>query len=156
MIDTNCCFTGHRDLPENEKNIYNKVLKSVKTLTDKGVKTFICGGAVGFDLLCGEVILHLKKNGAQINLVMALPCKEQDKYFSPEDKIRYKNLLEGADKVIYTAEKYHRGCMHKRNRFMVDNCAYVIAYVSKASGGSYYTKSYAEKNGREIINIAHI
>lgn len=154
MRENNCCFTGHRELYESENIIYQRVLDSVKRLMEKGVKTFICGGAIGFDLLCGEVIANLRKEGEKINLVMALPCKGQDKYFSPKDKERYKALLESADKVIYVSEGYFRGCMHKRNRFMADNSAYLISYVVKNSGGSFYTKSYAEKNGLEIINVA--
>lgn len=150
----NCCFTGHRDLPETEKErIYKDTLEAVENLVRLGVKTFICGGAVGYDMLCGEIVLKLKEAGEDIKLVMAQPCGGQDKYFSENDKIRYKNLTESADEVHCLAEHYFRGCMQARNRYMVDNSEYVIAYCKKTTGGTAYTKNYAVKKGKNVIDI---
>lgn len=59
-----------------------------------------------------------------------------------------------ADKVVYTSKEYTRGCMHKRNRHLVDNSSICIAYLTEQSGGTAYTVDYARKNGLIVINIA--
>ena len=59
-----------------------------------------------------------------------------------------------ADKVVYTEQAYTRGCMHKRNRHLVDNSSVCVCYLNRESGGTAYTVDYAGKQGLEIINLA--
>ena len=154
MYNNTCCFTGHREIAKFElENIRIKVEKEISELIKWGISNFICGGAIGFDILCGEIVLKLKMNGANVKLILALPCKSQSKYFSATDKERYNELISRADEVIYTSENYFNGCMHKRNRFMVDNSKYIIAYCKKNTGGSYYTREYAKSMGLELIDV---
>lgn len=40
------------------------------------------------------------------------------------------------------------------NRYMVDSCEYVIAYVETQWGGAAKTLEYAKKTNRNIINLA--
>ena len=61
--------------------------------------------------------------------------------------------MEAADKIVYTSENYYNGCMHKRNRHLVDNSSLCIAYLTKESGGTAYTVNYARQNGLTIINV---
>ena len=56
--------------------------------------------------------------------------------------------------MVYTAQQYARGCMHKRNRHLVDNSSVCVCYLNRESGGTAYTVDYAEKQGLEIINLA--
>ena len=42
-----CAFTGHRELEESFS--LEKLRKAVETLVEKGVETFYCGMAKGFD-----------------------------------------------------------------------------------------------------------
>lgn len=84
---------------------------------------------------------------------MALPCLNQDKYWSDKQKAEYKSMLEQADKIIYVSKDYHNGCMLKRNRYMVDNSTYIISYCTKAFGGTYYTTKYALDNKKNVIHI---
>ena len=150
---TTCCFTGHRDIPLIScQKIYSDTLNSIKELVGKGVNKFICGGAMGYDLMCGEIVLYIKERNPHISLEVAVPCKGQDKKYSARDKQRYRELLSKADKVTFVNEEYTMGCYHKRNRYMVDNSSYIIAYCTKPSGGSYYTLDYARKMGVEVIN----
>ena len=41
-----------------------------------------------------------------------------------------------------------------RNRYMVDEANYVIAYVSHKFGGAYATYQYAKRKKKEIYNVA--
>ena len=44
--------------------------------------------------------------------------------------------------------------MHKRNRHLVDNSSLCICYLTKQSGGTAYTVSYAESHDLKIVNVA--
>ena len=46
-----------------------------------------------------------------------------------------------------------QGCMHKRNRHLVDNSSVCVCYLNKENGGTAYTVDYAGKKGLEIINL---
>ncbi len=148
-----CSFTGHREIKkETLEPLKKRTREVVDLLIARGVKGFITGGAVGFDLLCAEIIMEAKKY-AEISLTLVIPCKGQEKYYSGEDKERYKEVLSGADNVITLSDFYYRGCMHVRNRYMVDKCDFLVSYCIKAEGGSYYTRCYAKENKKHIIDI---
>ena len=44
--------------------------------------------------------------------------------------------------------------MHIRNKNLVNNSKYCIAYLKESNGGTAFTVKYALKNKLEIINIA--
>ena len=67
---------------------------------------------------------------------------------------RYDDIKQKADKVVYTSQEYTRGCMHKRNRHLVDNSSACISYLTENKGGTFYTVNYAKSKGVEVINIA--
>ena len=155
MREKTACFTGHRDIPKKDirktrKNTLNAIIKAY----ENGYRYFGSGGAVGYDLLAASCVLHLKKKYPDIKLILVLPCRGQTKYW-PESEIRkYERILKKADKVVYTSENYFNGCMQKRNRHLVVNSSLCICYLTKNTGGTYYTVDYAKKNGLKIINTA--
>ena len=61
--------------------------------------------------------------------------------------------MKAADEVIYTSEEYGYGCMHKRNRRLVDDSSVCICYLTQMNGGTYYTVNYAKASGLKIINL---
>ena len=62
-------------------------------------------------------------------------------------------VLRKSDAVYYVNECYEPGCMQRRNRILVDRCDYLLAYLKKDKGGTYYTVKYAEKQGKNIIYL---
>lgn len=69
-------------------------------------------------------------------------------------KINIQSFSEAPDEVIYVSESYTPECMHKRNRFMVDNSSAVIVYILSMSSGTAYTTNYALDSGHcRIINV---
>lgn len=113
-----------------------------------------CGGALGFDTLCAKAILRLRQSYPGIKLILVLPCVSQADRWRPEDRTVYREIMEQADKVVYTSQEYTRDCMFKRNRHLVDNSSVCICYQTKATGGTAYTVEYARKHGLRIINLA--
>lgn len=149
-----CCFSGHRIIRHIDRFILNNNLETViNSLYDRGIKNFITGGALGFDTLAAKKVLNFRKAHKDVVLILALPCRNQSDSWREEQKIQYEKIKKSADKVIYTSEEYNNSCMHKRNRFMVDNSSVLITYIYSMSSGTAYTTNYAIDSGLEITNI---
>lgn len=147
-----CCFTGHRDIPpEILPTLAAKLEAIVLELIADDIRYFYAGGALGFDTLAAETILRLHDQFPQIQLILVLPCREQTRGWSAASINRYEHILHRANEVIYTSEHYTRGCMQRRNRFMVDHSAVCVAYCTRSTGGSAYTLQYAHKSGLRIL-----
>ena len=86
------CFTGPRcqKLPWGFNENDNRCLK-IKEITKKeiekaislGHKVFISGMAIGFDMICAEIVLNLKEIYPKIKLFCAIACKGQEKVYTP-------------------------------------------------------------------------
>ena len=155
MKERTCCFTGHREIEEKDYAELKKKTKSIIiSLIEKGVFFFGAGGARGYDTLAAETVLELKKDYPQIKLILFLPCPDQTRGWIEADIRKYNYIKESADKVVYTADHYYRGCMHVRNRHLVDNSNYCICYLTKETGGTAFTVNYANKQGLMIYNVS--
>ncbi len=154
MGNKSCCFTGHRRISSYDEAVMKyKLYTLLERLIEDGVDTFYDGGAVGFDMMCASAVIRLRKVYPHIRLHMILPCKGQDKHWSTQNQKYYKKILEEANSIFYTSENYDSECMHKRNRYMVDNSDICVAYYTGGAGGTAYTVDYAKKAGRDIYYI---
>ncbi len=150
-----CCFTGQRKLPKDKiKSIMSRLACEVENLIEEGVTTFISGGALGFDQVAASLIVAKKEMGRNIRLVFVLPCKNQDKSWSTEQKKLYRNLLAEADELYYISEEYHADCIKERNCHMVDHSAYCICAALYPLTGADQTILYAKQQGIKVINVA--
>ncbi len=155
MRDQTVCFTGHRRIPvEQYDAIYERLKNTIVSLIEKGYRYFGTGGALGFDTMAAQVVLTMKKQYPHIRLILVLPCLSQARNWSEHDRVIYEYIKARADKVVYTAQEYSKGCMHRRNRHLVDNSSACICYLTEKIGGTAYTVEYARKHGLEVINIA--
>ncbi len=161
-IKKTCCFTGHR--PQklawgfNEKdprclNMIKETKIQIENAIVKGYNTFLCGLALGFDMICAEIILELKKKYTNVKLIGAVPCKNQSSVWNKKDVIRYNNILAKLDAVRCKYEVYTQGCMQERNNYMIENSSLLIALFNGKKGGTYNTLEYAKKRGLEIVII---
>lgn len=154
-IEKTCCFTGHRKLPQNKiQKICIRLNEEIDKLIESGIDTFICGGALGFDHIAGTLIVSKKEMGVDVKLVMALPCRGQDKLWQDRQKEIYRYLLENADQVVYVSEQYTDDCMKQRNYYMVKHSAFCICALIKKVSGTSQTVRYAESRNLKIINVA--
>lgn len=163
LNSTTACFTGHRShkLPwrANEEDERCKTMKEtlrceIEKSIQRGYKTFLCGMALGFDMICAEMILDLKKQYKDIKLIGALPCRTQDIKWSIKNKERYRNILTQLDDIRCVYEEYIGvECMLERNRYMVNNSSLMIALFNGLSGGTKSAINYAKKQGLEIVII---
>ena len=151
-----CCFTGHRQIPQNLVPILKQRIKDgIEYLySNMGVTTYYAGGALGFDSLAAEAVIEQRRERGDVRLVIVVPCRNQDARWSAADRARYERIKREADEVICLAEHYFDGCMHQRNRYMVDHSAYCICYLTEQRGGTAYTVQYARERGLRIFNLA--
>lgn len=149
-----CCFTGHRDIPAEEfATVKAETKKEIVQLIERGVTYFAAGGARGFDTLAAEIILELKEPYPHIKLILILPCLNQTNGWNEEDKAKYNHIKSKADKIKILSQNYYRGCMHTRNRYMVDHSTYCVCYFRKPSSGTAYTVNYTIKNNINVIYV---
>lgn len=61
--------------------------------------------------------------------------------------------MDSCDFETMVQRHYDRGCMLRRNRYMVDRSALLIAAFDGTAGGTMYTVAYAMKRGVEVIAV---
>jgi uncharacterized phage-like protein YoqJ len=148
------CFTGHREIPPEKLYEIRELLRdAILDLIAKGYRFFSAGGALGFDTIAAQTVLSLQKQYPQIRLILVLPYLCQSRSWNAHDKAVFGQIKQQADKVIYISQDYARGCMHKRNRLLVDSSSVCLCYLTKPTGGTAYTVKYAKGQGLLVINI---
>jgi len=157
-----CCFTGHRPskLPwgNNETDprclsLRQKLRAVIQSAYDEGFRHFICGMALGCDFYFAEEVLALKERCSDVTLEAAIPCPSQAEGWSATDKRRYYAILERCDYETMVQDHYSPGCMQRRNRYMVDHSALIIAVYDGQSGGTRSTLEYAILHRVPFVDI---
>ena len=154
MREQTACFTGHRTIPPQQlEDLAQRLRAAVEDAIGRGYRYFGAGGALGFDTLAAQTVLELKKDHPHIRLILVLPCLSQAERWSREQQQTYEAIKAQADKGVYTSQGYHRGCMHVRNRHLVDHSSLCISYRTQPTGGTAYTGDYATAQGLEVVNL---
>ena len=142
-----CCFTGHR--PERLPWLSNpadvKYLSLRRALWDRI--------AQGVDLLCAELVLELREEIPQIELVPVLPYPGQAARWPAADRRRHKDILKVcSEQIVIVSPEYDRGCFYRRNRYLVDHSDRIIGvYDGVPSGGTHQTLEYAKQKNVEMM-----
>ncbi|MBQ7715797.1 MAG: DUF1273 family protein [Clostridia bacterium] len=152
---TTVCFTGHRYLGKDEApHISEKLDLLINRLVGKGYRTFLAGGALGFDTLAAKRVVEAKETVPDVKLILVLPCRDQTKMWTDLSRINeYRELKDTADDIIYIQTFYDRNCMMKRNMFLVDSSSMCVAYFNGKPGGTSNTVNYANKTGVPVLNL---
>lgn len=153
-----CFFTGHRIIgtAEKVKKLREKLYSEIENLVvEYGVETFICGGALGFDMISALEVLRLKEKYPWIFLKIYVPCYNHDLRWNIKYRELWRKIAEKADKVVYiTPDIYNSECMKKRNLAMVKDAHYCLAYCTKNQSGTGMTLRFAQQNSCCIRNLA--
>lgn len=160
-----CAFTGHRPkaLPwgdgENDPRcleLKDRLAQAVERAYDLGYRHYICGMAQGADLYCCEAVIALRQRRGDVTLEGAVPFPQQSARWRSEDRERYARLLSQCDMETLIQQVYSPRCMHRRNRYMVDHAARLIAIYngSPNSSGTLDTLNYAMTQGLDLDILA--
>lgn len=149
-----CSFTGHRAIDKlHRRSIDDLVLRAVRFAYENGVRTFLAGGAIGFDTVAEKAVISFRISHPDVRLKILVPCKNQSEKWSKNEKSLYEYVLSVADEIEYLAEEYYDGCMKERNKALAERCDILIAYVGRRMGGAAQTVRMAENLGKEIYNL---
>lgn len=148
-------FTGHRFYDFSQREfIQERLTSAISEAYDHGIRNFISGFALGIDLMAAQLVQSLKCDLPGISLTAAIPFEGQAERYNIYDKRVYRRLLELADKVIVLSDYYYPRRFLDRDKFMVENASYLIAYYDgREKGGTYYTVKKARARGIPIINV---
>lgn len=154
--DSCACFTGHRAMSNEEmKKAAVLISNKITELYKRGICNYYAGGALGFDFAAAVTVLNMKTLLPNLTLNLALPCRDYMKKWSRSQIELFERIMTRADSIVYVSEKYSRGCMQMRNKYMVDRSSVCVSYMRECRGGTYNTVSYAKKKGVEVINLAN-
>lgn len=170
-IKRTCCFTGPRpDLIygyDVHTNLYRlllaKTMELIKFLVEeRGITTFLSGGALGGDTIFFVAVDRLKEQGYDIKNILCIPYEEQASRWSRQDIAFYEEMKCYADELIfvneeggYESENIYEA-LQNRNNFMIDYSSYVVTmwtFIKKR--GTYKCLQYA-KSKPHIKHIYHI
>jgi len=158
-----CCFTGHRPdkLPwgtnENDPRcvvLQERLTAALEQAYAAGCRHFICGMARGSDLLFCRAALALRQSYADVTVEGAIPCQSQTDSWPAAERQLHHELLDQCDFETMVQHTYDRGCMMRRNRYMVDrSCRIIAVYNGIPRGGTFQTLSYAMKQNLTVDMI---
>ena len=148
--ELSAAFTGHRRYAGECDDALRDV---VGELYVRGFRAFWSGMALGFDLAAAETVLALREELPALRLCCAVPFPGQAERFSEADRIRYAQILSRADEVATIASRYDPRCYLRRDAFMVERSAVVVAWFDGGKGGTRYTWEYARRCKAERINL---
>ena len=109
--------------------------------------------SAGCDLYFCEAALALRERYPDVTVEAALPCPTQTEGWPREQQLRHARLVAACDLETVVSREYTAGCMLRRDRYMVDHAALLIAAFDGSPGGTRYTMEYAMRQGLEITDL---
>ena len=83
----------------------------------------------------------------------AIPGPGQDSAWPPAQRERYARLVAACDYETVVSAQYTPGCMHRRDRYMVDRASLLIAAFDGTPGGTRQTLEYAIRQSVPFVDI---
>ena len=102
-------------------------------------------------------VLKLREVYPQVELHLILPCsnEEQTAKWTEEQKTEFYRILDFADSVEYTSERYYNGCMKVRNARLVELADFCFCFwdMSRQRSGTAQTVRMAQRKKIMIVNF---
>ena len=155
-LQTSVAFTGHRAMSyvagDSAEALCLRLDATLRELYARGARCFYNGMAEGFDLIAARAVLDLQRQYSDVQLIAAVPFRGHGRSFSAVVQRDYEQILRSANSVEVLAEEYSRECFLRRDDYMVERAATVVAWFDGRAGGTAYTVARARSLAREIIN----
>ncbi|MTJ14740.1 DUF1273 domain-containing protein [Anabaena sp. UHCC 0187] len=138
-------FTGHRDIV----NIKDGINQLIDIAWERGVTEFMNGMALGVDQEAAEILIE-----RELNWTAVIPCQNQDRLWSPQQKLKYQELLKSASNKIVLYPEYTPGVMQARDIWMVKHSDICLAvYDGRLTGGAALTVNLAIAHNLPVIQF---
>ena len=149
MESKSCFFIGHRDAPESLSKKLDDAIE--EHIVHFGVNSFAVGNYGRFDWMSQKALSRAKKRHPDILIRVAIP-------YHPA-LVRLE-LPEGFDSFYFPEGQENvprRAAIPRLNRTLINESAFLIAYVRFIFGGSYSVMEYAGKREkRGLIQITRL
>ena len=159
-------FSGHRperlpgkgdpDAPEMRK-LTDALRQEIIAAVDWGMTAYLQGGMCGWDVVCGEQVIALKKEYPHIKLVTVAPYAvhffSRESCWTPEWIDRAQAVFRQHDFGISLAEHYRKGIYFERNDTLIQYSSLLICYHDGGAGGTQYTVRKAMEKSLTIRNL---
>jgi uncharacterized phage-like protein YoqJ len=130
-------------------NIKDGINQLIDIAWERGVTKFFNGMALGTDQLAAEVLIE-----RQLHWTAVIPCKDQDRLWSLQQKLKYQELLKSASNKIVLYPEYAPGVMQARNQWMVKHSDICLAiYDGRLSGGAALSVNLAIAHNLPVIQF---
>lgn len=147
---TSAAFTGHRTYRHEADE---SLLHTIRVLYGSGIRSFLSGMAIGFDLAAAEAVLNCRKSLPDIRLVAVIPFRGQQQRFSATDRARFDRICVEADETVILSESYDSGVYAVRNNYLVAHAATLVTWYNGSAGGTRYTVERALAQRRKLIHL---
>ncbi len=147
MVITFCGHSEFRRSVEYEE----KILTFLEAVVGDRPTDMYLGGYGEFDEFARDCCAKYKQTHQNVSLVLVTP------YIHTNYKSgRLSGQKDRYDSTLYPGleDKPLRFAITYRNRYMVEQADYVVAFITHTWGGAYTTYKYAKSKGKKILNIA--
>lgn len=137
-----CTFFGHKDTPQSIKPLIKSAI--IDLIEQNGVNVFYVGNHGSFDSMVKSVLAELSESyPIKYYIVLA---------YLPVNQVN-SNYLHALfpDGIEYIPKRF---AISYRNKWMINESDYVIAYITHHWGGAAQFVEKAGRKGKNIINIA--
>lgn len=142
---TTCTFFGHRDAPSDIMPDLRKTI--IDLIENKCVEFFLVGDNGNFDMIVKGVLTELQTVydfKFQVVLSQIPMVAHSDQYIDPSICV----VPDGIESAL------PRFRIDFRNKYMLNESDYVIAYIVRSFGGAAKYFDMAIKKNKKVINIA--
>jgi uncharacterized phage-like protein YoqJ len=144
--------TGHRPpkLGGYSRIVYENLVHIAQDhLVELETTIVISGMALGWDQALAQAAVNLG-----IPYIAAIPCYGHSSTWPKDACARYERLLaQASSQHIISPQPYSPYLMQKRNEWMVDHAALILAMWDGSNGGTANCIRYAESQHKKIINL---
>lgn len=139
-------FIGHRDA---EETVFPKLLEDVEQhIVEYGVTEFFVGHYGRFDALAARAVKNAKKRHPEVTLTLVLTYHPFDRPIQTPKGFNGTFYPPGMETVP------KKMAIVRANRYMVDTCDFLIAYVWHPASNALELAEYAQQRGK--IHITYL
>ena len=154
MEEKICSFTGHRQIKREHLSALPDLLyKSIEYAYSQGCRSFLSGGAIGFDTYAARAVIKFRIFHRDVRLILVLPCIDQDAKWNDVQKNAYQYLIREADEIVYLSDEYTPTCMARRNHYLAKEADILVAYLERSGSGAGQTVRMANELGKTVFNL---
>ena len=145
---------GHRTPPGLKARIREQ---AVNLIENEDVDTFLVGEKGGFDVDAYDVVLELQKEYPDIRIILVISAMTDLNEMGVKDEIQVVERR-GFDDFILPPKcefGYKKLCIVYRNRYIIENTDFIIAY-NKYEGRVFELCQSAGRKGVKVFELAEV